>query len=107
MERIISSCAVGGDSVVRHAGAQLGFDFAHARLRAFEAHGAAQFFGFAAAEVGGDHGHAQQLLLKQRYAQRAFEHGFERGMRIRDVFASLAAMHETDSPSVRRSGRGE
>ena len=47
------------DAVLRHAGAQPGFDFFHARLRALEAHGAAQFFGFASGEVGGDHGDAQ------------------------------------------------
>jgi hypothetical protein len=54
------------DFILRHAGTQPGFDFFHARLRAFEAHGAAQFFGFASGEVGGDHGEAQQLFLKER-----------------------------------------
>ncbi len=82
------------DAVVRHAGAQLGFDFAHARLRALEAHGAAQFFRLASGEVGGDHRHAQQLFLKERDAERALEHGFERWVRIGDVFASLAALQK-------------
>ena len=81
-----------GDSVLRHAGAEPGFDFAHAGLRAFEAHGAAEFFGFASGEVGGDHGDAQQLLLKERNAERALEHGFERRVRVSDCFASLAAL---------------
>ena len=78
MERMISSCAFAGILFWRHAGAQPGFDFFHAGLRALEAHGAAQFFGFAAGEVGGDHGDAQQLFLKKRNAERALEHGFER-----------------------------
>jgi hypothetical protein len=69
-----------GDAVARHAGAQLHFDIGHALFGAFEAHGAAQFLGFAARESGGDHGHAQQLLLKQRHAERAAQHRFERGM---------------------------
>ena len=50
---------LGSDAVAGHAGAQLGFDLAHARLRALEAHGAAQFLGLTAAEAGSDHGHAQ------------------------------------------------
>ena len=58
------SCVSPGDAVLRHARAQPGFDIEHALLRTFEAHGAAQFLGFAAGEVRGDHRHAQQLLLK-------------------------------------------
>ena len=79
---------------MRHAGAEFGFDFFHAGLRAFESHGAAQFFGFASGEVGGDHGEAQQLFLKKRNAERALQHGFERGMGIGDFFASLAALQK-------------
>jgi hypothetical protein len=56
------------DSVLRHASTELGFDFFHAGLRAFESHGAAEFFGFASGEVGGDHSDAQELLLKERDA---------------------------------------
>ena len=48
-----------GDAVLRHAFAQPAFDIEHALLRPFEAHGAAQFLGFAAGEVGGDHRHPQ------------------------------------------------
>ena len=63
-----------------HASAQFHLDVLHARFGALEAQGAAQFFGFASRESGGDHGHAQQLLLKQRHAQRARQHGLERWM---------------------------
>ena len=52
------------DPVALHAGAQLLLDLFHARLRAFEAHGAPQLLGLAARESRRDHGHAQQLLLK-------------------------------------------
>jgi len=62
------------DSVLRHAGAQPGFDFLHACLRALEAHSTAQVFGFTAGKVGGDHGNAQKLFLKQRHTQRTREH---------------------------------
>ena len=53
-----------GDAIARHAGAQFHFDIGHALFGALEAHGAAQLLGLAARESGGDHGHAQQLLLK-------------------------------------------
>ena len=53
-----------GDAVACHAGAQFHFDIGHTLFGALEAHGAAQLLGFAAREAGGDHGHAQQLLLK-------------------------------------------
>ena len=49
-----------------------------------------RLFGFAARESGGDHGHAQQLLLKQRHAQRAAQHRFERGMQTIGRFPALA-----------------
>ena len=60
--------------------------------RALEAHGAAQFFGLAAGEAGGDHRHAQQLLLKQRHAQRALQHRLERGMQAVRLFPALPAL---------------
>ena len=53
-----------GDSVALHAGTQFELDIRHAFFGALEAHGAAQLFGLAAAESGGDHRHMHQLLLK-------------------------------------------
>ncbi len=82
------------NSVARHAGAQLFFDHFHSRLRTFEAHGAAQLLRLAARKVGGDHGHAQQLLLKQRYAQGTAEHRFERRMRICDRLSTLPPLEK-------------
>jgi hypothetical protein len=63
--------------ILCHSGAQPSFDFFHARLRPFESHGAAQVFGFAAGEVGGNHRQAQQLFLKKRYAESALQHWLE------------------------------
>ena len=40
-------------------------------------HRPAQFLGLTTGEAGGHHGHPQQLLLKQRHAQRSREHGLE------------------------------
>ena len=79
-------------SVSLHAAAQLYLDFFHARFGALESEGAAQFFRFAARESRGNHGHAQQLFLKQRHAQRAREHRFERRMQTIGRLASLAAL---------------
>ena len=81
-----------GDAVARHAGAQLDFDIRHALFGALEAHGAAQLLGLAAGEAGGDHRHAQQLLLKQRHAQRPPQHRFERGMQAIERFPALPAI---------------
>src|SRR5271156_4154153 len=67
-----------GNAILFHATAKSGLDIFHASLRALESHGAAQFFGFASSKVGGNHGNAQQLLLKQRYTQSARQHRFER-----------------------------
>ena len=94
MDRTICSCASGAMPFCGHAGAQPDFDFFHALLRALEAHGAAQFFGFASGEVGHDHRNAQQLFLKKRYAERALQHRLERGMRIGDGFAALPALQK-------------
>ena len=52
------------NSVFGHAAAQASFDRRHLRLRTFIAHGAAQFFGFASAEISDHHRHAQQLFLE-------------------------------------------
>ena len=65
----MASCASPAMPLRVHARAQLHFDIRHALFGALEAHGAAQLFGLAAGESGGDHGHAQQLLLKQRHAR--------------------------------------
>ena len=83
---------VPGDSVFVHSLAQLHFNFFHAAFRTLESECAPQFFRFAAAETGGEHGHAQQLFLKQRHAECALEHGFERGMRISDALAPLPSL---------------
>src|ERR1700722_18567950 len=68
------------DSVFFHAAAQFHFDFFHAFFGAFETEGAAELFGFATGEAGGNHGDAKKLFLKKRDAQGAFEHRFERRM---------------------------
>src|ERR1700723_2948073 len=80
--------AVGG-----HAAPQLAFEILHALPGAAHAHGAAQLFSLRSAEVGNGHGHAQQLLLKKRYAESTLEYWFERRMRIGDRFLFLAAAH--------------
>ncbi len=51
----------------------------HALPGAAHADGLAQLFGFGAGEVADDHGHAQELLLKERNAERALQHRLERG----------------------------
>ena len=78
------------DAVRRHAGAEPLFKIRHAFFRAFESHGAAQFLGFAAAESSGDHRHLQQLLLKQRHAERAAQHRLERRVQAIGRFPALA-----------------
>ncbi len=88
----MASCTWPRDAVALHARAQLHFDIRHALFRALEAHGAAQLLGLAARESGGDHRHAQQLLLKQRHAQRAPQHRFERGMQAIGRFPALPAV---------------
>src|ERR1019366_8417390 len=62
------------DTVALHARAQLHLDVAHAQLAALEAHRATQLFRLSTRESGSDHGHAQELLLKERYPKRAFQH---------------------------------
>ena len=85
----MASCASPVMPLRVHAGAQLHFDIRHALFGALEAHGAAQFFGLAAGESGRDHRHAQQLLLKQRHAQRALQHRLERGVQAIRLFPPL------------------
>ena len=84
---------LGADAVAGHAGAQAAFQVLHALHRSAHAHGAAQLLGFGAGEAGDGHGHAQQLLLKERHAERALEHRLERRMRIGDLLLALAAAH--------------
>ena len=50
----------------------------HAALAFPGSHGAAQAVGLAAAEIGRRHGDLHHLLLKNRHAQGAFEHLFQR-----------------------------
>src|ERR1019366_3450476 len=84
----------GRDAIALHARAQLDLDIAHAHLAALEAEGAPQFLSFATAEAGGNHGHAQQLLLKERHPQRALQYRLQRGMRIDDGLPSLPALQK-------------
>src|SRR6185312_14945298 len=60
------------NSVSRQALSQFHFDQFHASLRTFETKRAAQFFSLASGKAGADHGHPQELLLKQRYSKGAF-----------------------------------
>src|SRR5262249_58009983 len=66
------------NAVGSHAGAEFGFDLAHAGLRALESHGTAEVFGFASGEVGGDHGDAQELFLRSE-ERRVGKEGNSRG----------------------------
>jgi hypothetical protein len=68
------------DAVAHHPRAQLHFDLAHALLRALEPHRTPQFLGLTAGKPGGDHRHAQQLLLKERDTEGARQHRLERRM---------------------------
>ena len=73
--------------------AQPAFKIFHPLHGAAHSDGAAQLFGLCAGEAGNRHRHAQQLLLKERHAERALEHRFKRRMRIRDFLLALAAAH--------------
>ena len=63
------------DAVALHAGAQLHAHGVHFLLRTVEAQRAPQLLGLTAGEVRHDHRDFQKLLLEQRHAERAFEHG--------------------------------
>ena len=102
----MSSCASPVMPLRVHARAQLDFDFAHALFRALEAHGAAQLLGLAAGEAGRDHGHAQQLLLEQRHAQRALQHRLERGMQAIRRLRAPAAGSDTGCTILPTIGPG-
>ena len=103
---MISSCTLAGDAVGGHAAAQLAFQILHARHGAAHADGAAQLFGFAAGEVGDDHRHADELLLKERNAEGALEHGLQQRMRVRDRLPCRAAASYKGSSCCPRWGRG-
>ena len=92
MERDDLLLRLAGDAVLRHALAAASTSISRIRFSdRFEPKRAAQFFGFAAGEIGGNHGHAQQLLLKQRHTQSAFKHRFQaKDAGIRTGFPSLA-----------------
>ncbi len=83
----------GGDVVGGHAGAELEHELAHALEGAAHADGFAELFGFGAGEVADDHGHAEELLLKEGDAEGAFEDGLEGGDGVGDGFFFLAAAH--------------
>ena len=55
--------------------AQFHLDLAHPLVGTVKAEGAAQFLGLAPGEVGHDHRHFQDLLLKHRHAESALERG--------------------------------
>ena len=93
------------DAVGGHAGAQPRLDFLHARFGALESHGAAQFLGFAAGEIRHDHGHAQQLLLKQRHTERPLQHRLQRRMQACGFFAALPAAQIRMQHLARQWGR--
>jgi hypothetical protein len=67
----------GREAIGGHAAAQLHFQVLHALPGAAHTNGAAQLFGLGSAEVGDDHGHAQQLFLKKRDAKGALEDRLE------------------------------
>ena len=84
---ILRLCA---EAALLHALAQSLLDAFHLVLRAFEPHGAAQLFGFAAAEARCLHGDSQQLFLEERHAEGALQDHFERGVGVDDRFAAGA-----------------
>src|SRR5262245_18200086 len=82
---------VGGsavDALAGHAGAELLLDRGHAGLAALEAEGPAELLGLRPGKAGRDHGHAPELLLEERHAQRAAEDGLETRVRIRHRLAA-------------------
>ena len=81
---------VAGDALPRHAVAQLDFDLLHPPLGSLEPERAPQLFGLPAGEAGRHHRHAQQLLLKERHAERPRQDRLERRMRIGDRLPSGA-----------------
>jgi len=66
-----------GNPLRGHSAPQFHFYIAHACFRSLESHRPPQLFGFTTAEPGADHRHFEQLLLKQRDAQRALQNWFQ------------------------------
>ena len=93
------------DIALRHAETQSVADGFHAFVGTFEGHGAAQFIGFGAIEAGDDHGHAENLFLKERNAEGARKDGFEGGVDEVDGFAAVAAV-EVGMDEVAHDGTG-
>ena len=81
-----------GDAALTHAAAQALLDHRHPLPRAFEAHRPPQLLGLAAGEAGSLHGHAQELLLKQRHAEGALQDRLQTGVGVGDGLAALAAL---------------
>jgi hypothetical protein len=80
------------DVALGHADAEFGRDGGHAFVGAFEGHRATELIGFRAIESGDDHGHAEDLFLKERDAEGASEDGFEGRMDVVDGFFSSASI---------------
>ncbi len=80
------------DAPFGHASAKPDLDVLHPFDRAFEPHGATQFFGLAAGKTRRRHGDPQELFLKERHAQSPFEDRFQTGMGIGDGFAPHAPL---------------
>ena len=68
-------------------------------------HRAPQLVGLARREAGRHDGQPHRLLLKQRHAQRFFEHGPNRVVGIRDLLRSPAAAADKDAPCRLESAR--
>ena len=84
-------CRLARDPLRRHAVAELSLHLVHGLLAALEAEGAPQFLRLAAGEARRRHGHAQQLFLEERHAERALEDGLEGRMRHGHGLAPRAA----------------
>jgi hypothetical protein len=79
-----------GNALSRHPLAQLHFDLLHPPFRSLEPQRATQFFRLPSRETRRHHRNPQQLLLKQRHAERALQNRLERGMRILHRLTSRA-----------------
>jgi hypothetical protein len=87
------SCASAPMPLRVHARAQPPLQVLHPLHRPPHAHRSPQLLGLRAAETRHRHRHAQQLLLKQRHAQRPLQHRFQRRMRIRHLLLALPPPH--------------
>ena len=82
MEELLGGVAI--DAVVNHAVDELCMHRFHALARALMPHCAAELIGLAGREAGRLDRQSHSLLLKERHAERAFQHRFEFGVRIRN-----------------------